>query len=60
MYGSLENPFDIYGPIMEQMIKDNNLTAQSEGLNCLLTFIKLGKDIKSVTFSCHSYLLDKI
>ena len=42
------------------MIKDNNLTAQYEGLNCLLTFVKLGKDIKSVTFSCHSYLLDKV
>ena len=60
MYGSEANPFDNYGPIIEQMIKDNNLTAQYEGLNCLLTFVKLGKDIKSVTFSCHSYLLDKV
>ena len=60
MYGSLENPFDNYGSVIEQMIKDNNLTAQFEGLNCLLTFVKLSKDIKSVTFSCNSYLLDKV
>ena len=60
MYGDPENPFDTYGPILEQMIKDTNLTAQYEGLNCLYTYVKLGKDIKSVTFACHSYLLDKI
>lgn len=60
MYGDPENPFDTYGPILEQMIKDTNLTAQYEGLICLFTYVKLGKDIKSVTFACHSYLLDKI
>jgi len=60
MYGDPENPFDTYGPILEQMIKDSNLTAQYEGLNCLYSFVKYGQDIKSVTFSCHSYLLDKI
>jgi hypothetical protein len=27
MYGDPENPFDNYGPILEQMIKDSNLTA---------------------------------
>jgi hypothetical protein len=27
MYGDPENPFDTYGPILEQMIKDSNLTA---------------------------------
>ena len=60
MYGDPENPFDTYGPILEQMIKDNNLTAQYEGLNCLYSYVKYCQDIKSVTFSCHSYLLDKI
>lgn len=60
MYGDPENPFDVYGPILEQMIKDTNLTAQYEGLNCLYSYVKHGKDIKSVTFACHSYLLDKI
>ena len=60
MYGDPENPFDTYGSIMEQMIKDNNLTAQYEGLCCLYSFIKHGQDTKSVTFACHSYLLDKI
>lgn len=60
MYGDPENPFDTYGPIIGEMIKDNNLTAQYEGLNCLLSFVKLGVDIKSVTFTCCPYLLDKI
>ena len=60
MYGDPENPFDMYGPILEQMIKDSNLTAQYEGLNCLYSFVKYGQDIKSVTFSCHSTILDKI
>ena len=60
MYGDPENPFDTYGPIIEEMIKDTNLTAQYEGLNCLYNFVKHGPDIKSVTFSCHPYLLDKI
>lgn len=60
MYGDPENPFDVYGPILEQMIKDTNLTAQYEGLNCLYSYVKHSKDIKSVTFACHSYLLDKI
>ena len=27
MYGDPESPFDTYGPILEQMIKDSNLTA---------------------------------
>jgi len=60
MYGDPENPFDTYGPILEQAIKDQNLTAQFEGLICLHSYCRLGKDIKGVTFACHSYLLDKI
>ena len=60
MYGDPENPFDVYGPILEQMIKDTNLTAQYEGLNCLYSYVSHGRDIKAVTFACHSYLLDKI
>ena len=46
MYGDPENPFDQYGPVIEQMIKDQNLTAQYEGLNCLYSYVKLGQDIK--------------
>ena len=60
MYGDPENPFDQFGPIIGEMIKDNNLTAQYEGLSCLFTYVKLGQDIKSVTFTCTPYLLDKI
>ena len=60
MYGDPDDPFDQYGNILEQMIKDQNLTAQYEGLSCLLSYVKLGSDIKSVTFSCHQTLLDKI
>lgn len=60
MYGGIDNPFDMYGPLIEQMIQDSNLTAQVEGLSCLQTFLSKAKDIKSVSFSCHSFLLDKI
>lgn len=60
VYGQFDNPFETYGPLIEQMIKDNNLTAQYEGLTCLLSYVRLNKDIKGVTFACHSYLLDKI
>ena len=60
MYGDPSNPFELYGPLIENMIKDSNITAQLEGLNCLHSFVKLGQDIKSVSFACHSYLLDKI
>ena len=60
MYGDPENPFDQYGPIIGEMIKDTNLTAQYEGLNCLYAYIKFGQDVKSVTFTCCPYILDKI
>ena len=42
MYGDPDNPFDQYGPLIGEMIKDSNLTAQYEGLNCLFSFIKVG------------------
>jgi hypothetical protein len=60
MYGDPENPFDQYGNVIEQMLKDNNLTAQYEGLNCLHSYIKHGPDIKSVVLSCTPFILDKI
>lgn len=60
MYGDPENPFDQYGPIIEEMIKDQNLTAQYEGLNCLYSFVKCGQDIKQVTHTCTTYILDKV
>jgi hypothetical protein len=42
------------------MIKDTNLIALQEALNCLLTYVKHAPDIKNVTFACHNYLLEKI
>jgi|LauGreSBDMM110SN_4_FD.fasta_scaffold506796_1 hypothetical protein len=27
IYGDSSNPFDVYGPIIDKMIKDSNLTA---------------------------------
>jgi hypothetical protein len=42
MYGDPMNPFDQYGAIIGEIIKDSNLTAQYEGLNCLFTYVKLG------------------
>jgi hypothetical protein len=53
MYGDPESPFSVYAPLMEQIIKDSNLIAQFEGLSCLLTFVQLSEDIKSVTFATH-------
>ena len=42
MYGDPSNPFELYGSLIENMIKDSNLTAQLEGLNCLHSYVKLG------------------
>lgn len=60
MYGDPENPFELYGPIIQEMIKDNNLTARYEGLNCLFSFVKYGQDIKTVSNTCLQFVLDKI
>lgn len=60
MYGDPDNPFELYGPIIQEMIKDNNLTARYEGLNCLFSYIKYGSDIRSVCNTCLAFLLDKI
>ena len=60
MYGDPDNPFDQYGPLLENMIKDSNLTAQYEGLTCFYSYVKLSKDIKSVVFFAAPYLIDKI
>lgn len=42
------------------MIKDNNLTARYEGLNCLYSFVKYGTDVRSVSNTCLAFLLDKV
>ena len=61
MYGDNDNPFDVYGPLIDHMIKDSNLTAQFDGLNCLLTYVRLNQgDIKSVVQTCCSLMLDKL
>lgn len=60
MYGDPENPFETYGPIIQEMIKDSNLTARYEGLNCLYSFIKYGIEIRSVSNTLLAFLLDKI
>lgn len=52
--------FEQYGPCLQEMIKDTNLIALQEALNCLLTYVKHASDIKNVTFACHNYLLEKI
>ena len=55
MYGDLESPFDSYGILIDQMIKDSNLTAQFDGYTCLLTYVRhCPGDIKSVVQSCTS------
>lgn len=41
LYGEYDNPFDTYGPIIDVMIKDSNLTAQYDGYTCLLTYVRL-------------------
>jgi len=42
------------------MIKDANLTGAYEALNCLHSFVRFADDIKSVTFACHNFLLEKV
>ena len=61
MYGDLENPFDNYGIIIDQMLKDSNLIAQFDGYNCLLTYCRLNPgDIKAVVQATTSLMLDKL
>lgn len=61
MYGDNNNPFDVYGPIIDQMIKDSNLTAQYDGLCCLLNYVRLNQnEIRSVVQTCCSLMLDKL
>ena len=52
--------FDIYGPLLQQMIQDSNLVAAYEAMNCLHSFVRFGHDIKAVAFATHNHLLEKI
>lgn len=42
------------------MIKDSNLIAQYEALNCLHAYVRFSKEIKGVTFATHNFLLEKV
>ena len=51
--------YEQYGPLLEKMIKDTNMTAALEGLSVMNTYVKFAIDIKAVTFASHNYLLEK-
>ena len=51
--------FDLYGPLLEKMIKDSNSVAAYEGLQVMHTFVKFALDVKAVTFASHNYILEK-
>lgn len=52
--------FDQYGPMLQELIKDTNLTIAAEALQALHSYVKFAADIRSVSFSCHVYLLEKV
>ena len=57
---ALLDSFDTYGPLIQEMIKDQNLVACYEALSCMLTYVKFAFDIKSVTFASHTFLMENI
>lgn len=52
--------FDEFGPQLQEMIKDTNLTNAYESLQCLHSYVKFAADIRQVTFACSVYLLEKV
>lgn len=52
--------FDIYGPLLQEMVQDTNLVGAYEALVCLLSFVKFATSIKSVSFATHNQLLEKL
>jgi hypothetical protein len=55
-----ENSFDKFGHLLQEMIKDANLAGAFDALNCLYSFVRFAPDIKTVTRTCHMFLLDKV
>jgi hypothetical protein len=52
--------FDIYGPLLQEMIQDTNLVGAYEALVCLHSFTKFATSIKAVSFATHNQLLEKL
>jgi len=49
-----------YGPFIQEMMQDSNLTLAYEALQVLYTYVRFAKDIKSISFSIHNFLLEKV
>ena len=52
--------FDIYGPLLQEMVKDTNSVAAYEALLCLHSYVRFATSIKSVSFATHNLLLEKL
>jgi hypothetical protein len=52
--------FDQFGPLLQEMIKDQNLTNAFEALQCLHSYVRFASDIKAVTHATHNFLLEKV
>ena len=52
--------FEIYGPLLQEMIQDTNLVGSYEALVCLHSFVKYSTSIKAVSFATHNQLLEKL
>jgi len=50
----------MYGPMLQDMIKDSNLIGAYEALTCLHTYVKFALDIKATTFATHNFLLENV
>lgn len=46
--------FDLYGPLLQEMIQDANLVASYEALLCLHSYTRFATSIKSITFATHN------
>lgn len=42
------------------MCQDSNLTLAYEALQALYSYVRFAKDIKSISFSMHNFLLEKV
>ena len=52
--------FEQFGPLLQEMIKDTNLTNAYEALQCLYSYVRFADDIKAITFASHNYLIEKV
>ena len=56
----MQSSFQVYGPLLQEMIKDTNLTNAYEALQALYSYVRFAADIKNITFACHIFLLEKV